>query len=95
MEFFYLDKFIYFTLNLSDFHTLPEAKKYFFPFVCGDKYLFNFLKTFLSTNLDSKLDLVLIFRCALLHTFKGQSIKIALMAIKIMLRSLYNYLFLI
>ena len=55
--------------------------------MCGDKYLFNFLKTFLSTNLDSKLDLVLIF--------KGQSIKIALMAIKIMLRSLYNYLFLI
>ena len=30
-----------------------------------------------------------------MHTFKGQSIKIALMAIKMMLRSLYNYLFLI
>ena len=90
-----MDKFIYFTFNLSDFHTLPEAKKHFFPFVCGDKYLFNFLTTFLSTNLDSKLDLALIFRCALLQTFKGQSIKIALMAIKIMLRSLYNYLFLI
>ena len=94
MDFFYSDKFIYFTFNLSDFRTLPEAK-YFFPFVCGDKYLFNFLETFLSTNLDAKLGLVLIFRCALQHTFKGQSIKIALMAIKMMLRSLYNYLFLI
>ena len=65
MEFFYSDKFIYFTFILSDFHTLPQAK-YFFPFVCEDKYLFNFLKTFLSINLDAKLGLVLIFRCALL-----------------------------
>ena len=92
MEFFYSDKFIYFTFNLSDFHNPPEAK-YLFPFVCGDKYLFHFLKTFLSINLDAKLGVVLIFRCALLHTFKGQSIKIALTVIKMMLRSLYNYLF--
>ena len=91
MEFFYSDKFIYFTFNLSDFHTLPGAK-YLFPFVCGDKYLFHFLKTFLYINLDAKLGLVLSFRCALLHTFKSQSIKIALTAIKMMLRSLYNYL---
>ena len=89
MEFFYSDKLF---ISLSDFHTPPEAK-YLFPFVCGDKYLFHFLKTFLSINLDAKLGLVLIFRCALLHTFKGQSIKIALTAIKMMLRSLYNYLF--
>ena len=92
MEFFYSDIFIYFIFNLSDFHTPPEAK-YLFPFVCGDKYLFHFLKTFLSINLDTKLGVVLIFRCALLHTFKVQSIKIALTAIKLMLRSLYNYLF--
>ena len=75
MEFFYSDIFIYFTFNLSDFHTLPEAK-YIFPFVCGDKYLFKFLKTFLSINLDAKLGLVLIFRCALLHTFKVSQSKL-------------------
>ena len=92
MEFFYSDIFIYFIFNLSVFQTLPEAK-YLFPFVCGDKYLFHFLKTFLSINLDAKLGVVLIFRCALLHTFKVQSIKIALATIKLMLRSLYNYLF--
>ena len=92
MEFFYSDIFIYFIFNLSVFQTLPEAK-YLFPFVCGNKYLFHFLKTFLSINLDAKLGVVLIFRCALLHTFKVQSIKIALAAIKLMLRSLYNYLF--
>ena len=92
MEFFYSDIFIYFIFNLSVFQTLPEAK-YLFPFVCGDKYLFHFLKTFLSINLDAKLGVVLIFRCALLHTFKVQSIKTALAAIKLMLRSLYNYLF--
>ena len=49
-------------------------------------YLFNFLKIFLSTNIDAKLGLAFILRCALLHTFKGQSIKIALMAIKMLLR---------
>ena len=92
MEFFYSDIFIYFIFNLSDFHTQPEAK-YLFPFVCGDKYLFHFLKTFLFINLDAELGVVLIFRCALLHTFKVQSIKIALTAIKLMLRSSYTYLF--
>ena len=91
MEFFYSDIFIYLIFNLSDFHTPPEAN-YLFLFVCGDKYLFHFLKTFLSINLDAKLGLVLIFLCALLHTFKVQSIKIASTAIKMMLRSLYNYL---
>ena len=78
---FYIWKCIYFTFNISDYHTLPEAK-YFFPFVCGDKYLYYFHKTFLSTNLDAKLGLVLILRYAPLHTSKGQSIKIAFMAIK-------------
>ena len=34
--------------------------KYFFLFVCEENYLFNFLKTFLPTNLDAKLGLVLI-----------------------------------
>ena len=53
MEFFYSDIFIYFIFNLSDFHTPPKAK-YLSPFVCGDKYLFHFLKTFLSINLDAK-----------------------------------------
>ena len=36
IEFFYSDKFIFFTFNLPDFHTMSEAK-YFFPFVCADK----------------------------------------------------------
>ena len=61
----YLFHFLFAELYFTVFYTPPQPK-YLFQFVCGDKYLFHFLRHvrnyFLSTNmtkLDPKLGLVL------------------------------------